>query len=127
MQPYDTIPCTPTFKDHGSTFHNWTPLIDTGMTLTTALAQSCDTYFYELGKRFYNLPARPWPSAAGLGEPLGFGETSGLDVGPENPGLITDAGMAAEGVPGERGYGELDRTWKPGYSIQMAIGQNQCS
>ena len=43
MKPYETIPCTPTFKDHGSTFKNWTPLIDTGMTLTTALAQSCDT------------------------------------------------------------------------------------
>ena len=26
-----SIPCTPTFKDHGSTFHNWTPLINTGM------------------------------------------------------------------------------------------------
>src|SRR5262249_33068754 len=57
LTPYETIPCTPTFTDHGQTFKNWTPLIDTGMDLTTALAQSCDTYFYELGRRFYNLPA----------------------------------------------------------------------
>ena len=39
MHPYDVIPCTPTFKDHGQVFKNWTPLIDTGMDLTTALTR----------------------------------------------------------------------------------------
>ena len=47
-------------------FKNWTPLINQGMTLTTALAESCDTYFYELGKRFYILPPdRGHPLQAG--------------------------------------------------------------
>ena len=125
MKPYDVIPCTPTFKDHGSTFKNWTPLIDTGMTLTTAIAQSCDTYFYELGKRFYNLPPDRGHPLQAWANRFGFGETSGLDVGPENPGLIATPEWRRKAFPASAGYGELDRTWKPGYSIQMAIGQNQ--
>jgi penicillin-binding protein 2 len=125
MKPYDVIPCTPTFKDHGSTFNNWTPLIDQGMTLTTALAQSCDTYFYELGKRFYNLPADRGHPLQAWANRFGFGETSGLDVGPEYAGLIATPEWRRKAFPASAGYGELDRTWKPGYSIQMAIGQNQ--
>ena len=58
------------------------------MTLTTAIAQSCDTYFYELGKRFYNLPPDRGHPLQAWANRFGFGETSGLDVGPENPGLI---------------------------------------
>ena len=34
-----------------------TPLVNQPMTLPTALAQSCDTYFYQVGKSFYDLPA----------------------------------------------------------------------
>jgi penicillin-binding protein 2 len=125
MHPYDVIPCTPTFTDHQQVFKNWTPLIDTGMTLTTAISESCDTYFYELGRRFYNLPPdrghplQSWANRFGLGEP------TGIDVGPENPGLIATPEWRRKAFPASAGYTELDRTWKPGYSIQMAIGQNQ--
>jgi penicillin-binding protein 2 len=125
MRPYDVIPCTPTFTDHGSTFKNWTPLIDQGMTLTTALAESCDTYFYELGKRFYNLPADRGHPLQAWANRFGLGELTGVDVGPENPGLIATPEWRRKAFPASAGYGELDRTWKPGYSIQMAIGQNQ--
>src|SRR6478735_9626510 len=125
MRPYDVIPCTPTFTDHCQSFKNWTPLIDTGMDLTTAIAESCDTYFYELGKRFYNLPADRGHPLQAWANRFGLGELSGLDVGPESPGLIATPEWRRKAFPASAGYGELDRTWKPGYSIQMAIGQNQ--
>jgi penicillin-binding protein 2 len=125
MRPYDVIPCTPTFSDHGQTFNNWTPLIDTGMDLTTAIAESCDTYFYELGKRFYNLPSDRGHPLQFWANRFGLGETSGLDIGPESAGLIATPEWRRENFPASKGYTELDRTWKPGYSIQMAIGQNQ--
>jgi penicillin-binding protein 2 len=125
MRPTDIIPCTPDFTDHGQVFKNWTPLIDQGMDLPTAIAQSCDTYFYELGKRFYNLPADRGHKLQGWANRFGFGETSGLDVGPEDPGLIATPEWRRKAFPASAGYGVLDRTWKPGYSIQMAIGQNQ--
>jgi penicillin-binding protein 2 len=125
LHPYDIIPCTPDFTDHGQVFKNWTPLIDTGMDLTTAIAESCDTYFYELGRRFYNLPADRGHPLQAWANRFGLGELTGVDVGPENPGLIATPEWRRKAFPASAGYGELDRTWKPGYSIQMAIGQNQ--
>jgi penicillin-binding protein 2 len=125
VRPTDILPCTPDFTDHQQLFKNWTPLINQGMDLPTALAQSCDTYFYELGKRFYNLPADRGHKLQAWANRFGFGETSGLDVGPEDPGLIATPEWRRKAFPASAGYGELDRTWKPGYSIQMAIGQNQ--
>src|SRR3954449_10261037 len=41
VQPYESIPCIPVFTAYRQAFKNWTPLIDTGMDLQTALAQSC--------------------------------------------------------------------------------------
>jgi penicillin-binding protein 2 len=118
--PYELIPCTPTFTAYKQVFHNWTPLIDTGMDLETALAESCDTYFYELGRRFYTLPAdrghplQAWANRFGLGEP------TGVDLSPESTGLIPTPEWRRKTYTTE-----IDRTWKPGYSIQLAIGQGQ--
>jgi penicillin-binding protein 2 len=125
MKPYDIIPCTPDFKDHGQLFHNWTPLIDQGMDLPTAIAQSCDTYFYELGKRFYSLPPDRGHPLQAWANRFGLGETSGLDIGPESPGLIATPEWRCKAYGGPPCAGYVDRIWKPGYSIQMAIGQNQ--
>ena len=125
MQPNDLIPCTPTYTRYRQTFNNWTPLIDQPMDLTTALAESCDTYFYELGRRFYVLPPnsghplQEWANRFGLGEP------TGVDVGPETSGLMPTPEWRRAAYPASKGYTEIDRTWKPGYSIQLAIGQGQ--
>ena len=40
-------------QDQGHVFNNWDPYADMLMSLPTALSQSCDTYFYELGYRIY--------------------------------------------------------------------------
>jgi penicillin-binding protein 2 len=122
LNPWNLIPCTPDFKAYGQVFDNWTPLIDTGMNLETALEQSCDTYFYRVGERFYKLPPdrghplQAWANRFGLGEPTGIdipGETTGLMPTPEWRRKAFSAPQ----------YAEVDRTWKPGYSIQLAIGQ----
>ena len=86
MQPYDLIPCTPTFTRYQQTFDNWTPLIDQAMDLTNALAESCDTYFYELGKRFYVLPPNRGHPLQGWANRFGLGEPTGVDIGPETAG-----------------------------------------
>jgi penicillin-binding protein 2 len=125
LTPFESIHCTPDFKDHGQVFHNWTPLIDQWMDLPTALAVSCDTYFYELGKRFYNLPSDRGHQLQGWANRFGLGELTGVDIAPEVPGLIPTPEYLKQQFPASKGYGVLDRTWKPGYSIQMAIGQGQ--
>ncbi len=125
VRPYDQILCSPDFKDHGQTFLNWTPLINQWIDLPTALAMSCDTYFYELGKRFYNLPADQGHQLQGWASRFGLGGLTGIDITPEARGLIPTPEYLKQRFPASKGYGVLDRTWKPGYSIQMAIGQGQ--
>ena len=89
MQPYDVDPVHA--RLHGITGRhsdNWTPLINQGMTLPRRSAKSCDTYFYELGKRFYNLPPDRATHCRRGRTASGFGEPSGIDVGPESSGLV---------------------------------------
>jgi penicillin-binding protein 2 len=124
LHPYDLIPCTPTFTSYKQVFHNWTPLIDTGMNLETALAQSCDTYFYEIGQRFYQLPADAGHPLQGWANRFGLGEPTGIDLTPETSGLIPTPEWRRKTYAGKQ-YSEIDRTWKPGYSVQLAIGQGQ--
>ena len=71
LSPYAYLPCTGTYsapedRSH-RTFHNWDPNVDQAMDLPTALAYSCDTYFYRVGNDFYELPSRPRPAAAEVG------------------------------------------------------------
>ena len=125
MQPYDSIPCTPTFTAYKQVFKNWTPLINTGMDLRTALAQSCDTYFYELGRRFYVLPADVGHPLQGWANRFGLGKPTGVDLSPEVAGLMPTPEWRCKRYGGPPCAGYVDRVWKPGYSIQLAIGQGQ--
>jgi penicillin-binding protein 2 len=124
LTPYQQISCTPTFTAFKQVFHNWTPLIDQSMDLETALAESCDTYFYSLGEDFYKLPANRGHALQAWANRFGLGEPTGVDLAPESLGLIPTPEWRKKTYSGPR-YSELDRTWKPGYSIQLAIGQGQ--
>jgi len=122
LSPTESLLCSPSVTLWGHTFNNWTPLIDQSMTLTTAIAESCDTYFYQVGDRFYKQPGSPlqmWAHRFGLAEP------TGIDIGPEAQGSVpTPAAYCREhGGHGGASCNTLARTWLPGYSISMAIGQ----
>ncbi|HWH06201.1 MAG TPA: penicillin-binding protein 2 [Gaiellaceae bacterium] len=120
LSPYQLIQCTPysTFGRDEQRFNNWNPYVNEPMTLPTALARSCNTYFYEVGNRFYELPPnrgqplQKWARAFGLGAPTGF------DLGGEDPGLMPT-------IAWKRSHykTEIDRLWSPGDSVQLAIGQ----
>jgi penicillin-binding protein 2 len=125
LNPYDLLPCTPTFTAYQEVFHNWTPLIDTGMDLQMALAESCDTYFYEVGRRFYVLPPDRGHPLQAWARRFGLGEPTGIDLAPEVSGLIPTPEWRCKAYGGPPCAGYVDRVWKPGYSIQLAIGQGQ--
>jgi penicillin-binding protein 2 len=125
VTPNESIQCSPVYTAYKQPFLNWTPLINQPMTLTTALAESCDTYFYELGKRFYLLPPDRGHPLQGWANRFGLGQKTLIDVGPEVAGLIPTPEWRKATYPKSQGYGIVDRAWKPGYSIQMAIGQGQ--
>jgi penicillin-binding protein 2 len=125
ITPTQLLPCTPDYTAYKQVFNNWTNLFNQSIDLPTALAMSCDTYFYELGKRFYLLPPDRGHPLQGWANRFGLGQKTLIDVGPEVAGLIPTPEWRRAEYPKSQGYGIVDRTWKPGYSIQMSIGQGQ--
>jgi penicillin-binding protein 2 len=125
LQPYESLPCTGTYTKNGQTFKNWDPFVNTAMTLPTALAESCDTYFYQVGYRFYGMPADRGPRLQAWASRFGFGHTTGVDLGSESPGLLPTPDWRKKTFTrkSDPGHWQIDSLWKPGDSIQLAIGQ----
>ena len=99
----------------GQTFKNWDPYVNEAMELTTALARSCDTYFYDVGSRFYELENSPLQAWA---RKMGFGSPTGFELGPEEDGLMPTPAWL------RRTYANpIDQQWTSGDSVQLAIGQ----
>jgi penicillin-binding protein 2 len=125
LGPYQALPCTGLYEVSGQKFKNWNPFVNEPMTLSTALAQSCDTYFYQVGKSFYDLPADRGQPLQRWAKSFGFGEQPGLDVGPATSGLLPTFAWkkATFTKKTDPCCWQVDRLWKPGDSIQLAIGQ----
>jgi len=122
LSPYEYIQCTP-YAEYGldnHRFDNWNPFTNMPMTLTTALSQSCDTYFYDIGNRYFERGERErkyWTAMQDWARKFGFGQPAGLDVGGEAAGLLPTPEWR------KQTYRGIDRAWNPGDLIQLAIGQ----
>jgi penicillin-binding protein 2 len=125
LPPYNALPCVGQLTIDKQVFKNWNPFANQAMTLPTALAQSCDTYFYQVGKRFYDLPPERGQPLQKWARTFGFGEPTGLDVGPEASGLLPTIKWKQETFTKETDPSnwQIDRIWKSGDSVQLAIGQ----
>jgi penicillin-binding protein 2 len=115
VAPDDLIQCTGKEVIDGQTFMNWNPYANEPMNLTVALANSCDTYFYQLALRFYerqDSPLQKWSKR------MGFGRKTGVELGPEERGLVPTPAW-------RRRYFNLpiDKIWTSGDSVQLSIGQ----
>ena len=115
ITPSSTFYCPGYYKNHGQTWTCWLPTGHGSVNLTTALEESCDVYFYNVGYAFYQRPGtelEDWAVRLGLGKPTGIdlpGEYSGLVPTPQwRQKYFTNA---------------IDKLWKPGNSINLAIGQ----
>lgn len=91
--------------------------VDLGpMDLRTALARSCNTFFYELGKRLDQKGRDLLPNAA---KSFGFGKATDIEFVFEAEGLVPSPAWKAQRFandPGQRG-------WNPGDATNLAIGQ----
>jgi penicillin-binding protein 2 len=122
VTPYTPIQCSPDFVYQGEDgrpyrFANWTPYVNAPITMPIALAWSCDTYFYRLGVAFYELESSPLQEWA---RTFGFGSPTGIEIGPEAPGLIPTPEWRKEYFDDE-----IEQLWKPGDSIELTIGQGE--
>jgi penicillin-binding protein 2 len=118
ISPYTSLLCSPSFTTNGQTFKNWDPNVDTWIDLPTAIAESCDTFFYQVGYDFYALPPSRGHALQLWASRFGFGEKTGIDIGPETSGLVPTPEWRQQTFTHL-----IDQIWKPGYSVQLAIGQ----
>jgi penicillin-binding protein 2 len=125
LQPYEPLACTGQYTNHGQVFKNWDPFVNEAMTLPTALARSCDTYFYQVGYRFYGMPSERGPRLQAWASRFGFGQRTGIDLGSEVSGLLPTPDWRKKTFTKKTdpGHWQIDSLWKPGDSIQLAIGQ----
>ncbi|MDP2205749.1 MAG: penicillin-binding protein 2 [Alphaproteobacteria bacterium] len=89
-------------------FHCWKQGGHGNMDAVQAMAQSCDCYYYEVGKRV------GVDAIAKMARRLGFGERLGFDIPNEGPGLIPDRAWKLR---------RFREAWQQGETLNTAIGQ----
>ena len=115
ITPWSTLPCTGSFLG----FRNVDPTANSSLTLPQALEISCDTWFYRLGYAFYLRQAKTgalemqrWAHA------LGLGRRTGIDLPGEAAGVVPTPRWLRASFEAR-----WARTWYPGTSINLSIGQ----
>jgi penicillin-binding protein 2 len=89
-------------------FHCWKQGGHGQMDAVQAMAQSCDCYYYEVGKRI------GVDAIAKMARRLGFGERLGFDIPNEGPGLIPDRAWKLR---------RFREAWQQGETLNTSIGQ----
>jgi penicillin-binding protein 2 len=117
---YDSLMCTPVayYGLDRQRFVNWNQGVNRAMILREALAESCDTYFYQIGYRFYERGTEGRTRMQQWARRFGFGGIAGLDIGGEAEGLLPTPDWRWKTFESD-----WDRAWNPGDSIQLSIGQ----
>jgi penicillin-binding protein 2 len=111
LTPYSPLLCSGSFTIGGFTFRNVEAGVYSSMTLPTALAESCDTWFYRLGDRFY---ARGGQGIQNWAKKLGLGHQTGFDVPGEASGLMPTPAWLRK---------TYNQPWYEGQTINLSIGQ----
>ena len=109
---------TATYGLDEQVFRNWDPYVNHAITLPEALARSCDTYFYEVGYRFYLGGDKGRTRMQQWARRFGFGAPTGHRRRPEEAGLVPTPAWRKRTFTSD-----WDKAWNPGDSIQLAIGQ----
>src|SRR4029077_11406252 len=129
INPYKFYPCTGTYvapqDSSHHVWHNWDRFVNQGMDLPTAIAQSCDTYFYRAGDAFYALPPDRGQPLQKWARRFGFGKASGSDLGPQAAGTVPTIAWKRQMFTRRTDptNWRIDRLWKPGDSLNLSIGQ----
>jgi len=103
-----TVRCTGTANHYGRTFRCWRPEGHGQVDLHKAIVESCDIFFYEVGKRL-GIERIAYYAAK-----FGFGRPTGVDLAGEEGGLVPSP---------EWKQRVHKQAWQPGDTISVAIGQ----
>jgi penicillin-binding protein 2 len=110
VTPETSVYCSGSTEIYGAVRHCWFAPGHGSMDLANAIKNSCNIYFYTLGRR---MGIDKIAEAASL---LGLGKATGVDLIGEKEGLVPSAGWKMKTVK---------TPWYPGETISVAIGQGQ--
>jgi penicillin-binding protein 2 len=111
IKPDFTVHCAGEVDIYGHMYHDWVWEKHRGhgvVNLTRAIAESCDVYFYTLGKML------GIDKIAYFAQHLGLGEETGVDLPGESAGLVPSPAWVQR---------IFKRKWWAGETIPVAIGQ----
>jgi penicillin-binding protein 2 len=107
IEPATTSMCYGRIKIYDRVFHCWKRSGHRNMDLYNGIKNSCNVYFYRLGKKL------DIDVIAGYARSLGLGEFTGIDLPNEKRGLFPTKAWKLEA---------LNQKWFPGETISVAIG-----
>ncbi len=107
ITPGTTVNCSGSQVFYDRVFHCWNLGGHGTMNLFSALQNSCNIFFYTLGRRM------DIDTIARYARLLGLGAASGIDLPNENPGLVPGSAWKME---------TFRQRWFPGETISVAIG-----
>lgn len=108
ISPEDEVFCTGEYVMGDTSFRCWKKGGHGRISLHRAIVESCDIYFYKLGRLLGVDRIAKWAKS------LGFGAKTGIDLDYEAGGLIPDSEWKKK---------RFGMVWHPGETISMAIGQ----
>jgi penicillin-binding protein 2 len=108
ITPSTRIHCSGSVTLYKNRFRCWRPGGHGSVDLNRAIAQSCNVYFYQLGKSLGIERIAKWARMFGLGRP------TGIELGGERAGVVPDEAWSAR---------VRNHPWYPGETISVAIGQ----
>jgi penicillin-binding protein 2 len=108
LDPNAYVFCPGFYKIGNATFRCWQSHGHGNLDLVNAIAQSCDVYFYTLGR------ALGIDRIAATGSELGLGAKTGIDLPDELPGLMPTKKWKRQ---------RYHQPWHPGEDVISAIGQ----
>lgn len=103
-----TVPCAGTFLSGNHVFKDWKKGGHGVMDMNQAIVNSCDVYFYSIGRRLGIDAIAETARAFGLGQP------TGIDLPSERVGIVPST---------EWKQRVRKEPWYPGETISVAIGQ----
>lgn len=109
INPAEEVFCGGQYQMGSHTFRCWRRRGHGKVDFHRAMRESCDVYFYRLGRRL------GVDSIARYSRMLGLGNNTGLDLGGERPGLIPTREWK------QKRFGVA---WQPGETISTSIGQS---
>ncbi len=120
LAPDDILPSPGSLELYSQVFRGFESRSWGEVDARRALEVSSDTFYYQLGDRFYrDLPRTALQDEA---RRFGLGAPTGIDLpGGDEEGVVPD--LAWKRSAFRDSSDPLDRTWKPGDSINMSTGQ----